>query len=341
MIVAVAVPAPAFAVSSAAAYVSASSVGQYTVPGLNPFLNADGNGVVTDPKSASYIMPDEQHGGVDFVTLAGSAAASLKNRKLGVDGFAAANVTYPSDGLLPQQYVNTVASVTDEAFLYDLVTFVPTDRSLIGQPFDIETGWHLKGSLFATANVGTSVAPPNTFVPYGMQDDAGATLTVSGTGVKLTGPADQFVEGYNGYDNDHSTTIVAKYDDVPVEIAGTWGVRMPIQYQLTLLLEADASTNDLYLQQGANALTNADFSHTLLWGGISTITDAGGNPITSGWTVTSDSGTDWSQPGVEVPEPPSLLISVVAVILLSANRGQPRLRKALSSGFSLANGAVR
>jgi hypothetical protein len=51
------------------------------------------------------------------------------------------------------------------------------------------------------------------------------------------------------------------------------------------------------------------YGDTLSWGGITSITDTAGNPIT-GWTVTSASGFDYTQPA---PEPAAFVLMAIAL----------------------------
>jgi MYXO-CTERM domain-containing protein len=72
-----------------------------------------------------------------------------------------------------------------------------------------------------------------------------------------------------------------------------------------------------------NEIAVADLGDTALWGGVSSVRDAEGNLIAS-FSVTSASGTDWSQaasePSSSVPEGPSLALSALGIIALLATR---------------------
>jgi hypothetical protein len=56
---------------------------------------------------------------------------------------------------------------------------------------------------------------------------------------------------------------------------------------------------------------SADVSGSLHWGGIQSVTDEFGNPIND-WTITSQSGFDYSKP-FSVPEPSSLLLLLMVL----------------------------
>jgi hypothetical protein len=60
----------------------------------------------------------------------------------------------------------------------------------------------------------------------------------------------------------------------------------------------------------ASSWAVADLGNSTYWGGISSVLDENGNPVT-GYTLTSDSGVDWRQsmiPSHSVPEPSALLL---------------------------------
>ena len=67
---------------------------------------------------------------------------------------------------------------------------------------------------------------------------------------------------------------------------------------------------------------SGEFGHTLLWGGFESLTDSHGATV-SDYTVTSDSGTDWSKP-VSEPEQPAETLSAAAVIAALARRRASR-----------------
>ena len=74
---------------------------------------------------------------------------------------------------------------------------------------------------------------------------------------------------------------------------------------------------------GAAAAAAADQSFAVRWLGIARVLDANGNPVA--YSLTSDSGTDWSQPVAMVPEPETLpLFAMGLVILAFAGRHRQR-----------------
>jgi hypothetical protein len=86
-----------------------------------------------------------------------------------------------------------------------------------------------------------------------------------------------------------------------------------VDYRLSLRVTANASRPIRYtvVDSYADAFFDADFRHSLTWGGLVSIQDAvTGEPIEN-WTMTSGSGMDYSRPYQGVPEPSSLILLFV------------------------------
>jgi hypothetical protein len=66
------------------------------------------------------------------------------------------------------------------------------------------------------------------------------------------------------------------------------------------------------------AVVTADASHSLRWGGVESVIDAFGNPVTN-WTLIGDNGFDFSKP-FPVPEPTSVVSALVALSFLGSRR---------------------
>ncbi|HVN40722.1 MAG TPA: PEP-CTERM sorting domain-containing protein [Myxococcota bacterium] len=86
---------------------------------------------------------------------------------------------------------------------------------------------------------------------------------------------------------------------------------------LTVILSANSNESWLDTFSGA-ATAEGDFAHTLTWGGFTQVRDANGNLVTN-YTLTSDSGTDWSKP-VAVPEPATISLVATGLVALGARR---------------------
>jgi hypothetical protein len=129
-------------------------------------------------------------------------------------------------------------------------------------------------------------------------------------GLNLTDPADrsldtdgdgltnrqEFEAGTNPLDlaSGFDITAVAKNGN---DLLVTFGTALPAK---TLSGNAGAGSGALFgttanVTGSIGNSYNVNFSQTLAWGGISSVTDADtGQPIT-GWTITSQSGFDYSQ----------------------------------------------
>jgi hypothetical protein len=71
-----------------------------------------------------------------------------------------------------------------------------------------------------------------------------------------------------------------------------------------------------------SASGSADFEHTLSWDGIAQVTDAHGNVVT-GWSVSSESGTDYGNAITVVPEPAGWALWLAGLAGIAVCR-QPR-----------------
>ena len=128
---------------------------------------------------------------------------------------------------------------------------------------------------------------------------------------------------YSGYSGryqtrsfDHSTDMDLKAPkSIPLTLHafnggdGTIAVEMDIEGNIqdgygtypTILGGTDGAESSIY---------KVDFAHTLLWGGIESVTDDATGEAVDGWTVTSASGFDYSKPAQE-PEPASWVLLAI------------------------------
>jgi PEP-CTERM motif len=85
-----------------------------------------------------------------------------------------------------------------------------------------------------------------------------------------------------------------------------------INLQLTTLAHFEFNDNSFFQTFSGSGDSSASFEHSLVWGGIRSVSDpVTGLPI-EGWSVVSASGTDYSK-SFETPEPSSLVLLVVGV----------------------------
>ena len=73
--------------------------------------------------------------------------------------------------------------------------------------------------------------------------------------------------------------------------------------------------------QGGAATGTADFSHTVEWGGITSVIDETTGLPDPDWSVESASGFDYAHP-FELPEPGSLVLAAIGSIAALAIAGR-------------------
>jgi hypothetical protein len=94
-----------------------------------------------------------------------------------------------------------------------------------------------------------------------------------------------------------------------------------VQWTMTASVRGSVEALDHWNFAEGTAYAIGDASHTLRWGGITSVVDADtGLPVTE-WTLTSESGFDWTRPAV-VPEP---AVPALALVALGGLAGYRRL----------------
>lgn len=160
---------------------------------------------------------------------------------------------------------------------FDLVLFNPQNSALIGQTATVNASLLLTGSMQWNVNVFNNNSP--------YYDVSSKTkLSVSGTGIPgfVTAREDHVRSGTYG---DTNVSVPAP-SVIPVSFTVTLGSLNGMQYNLDLQGTSWASFGFRECGGGygpcgaqASAQLTADYAHSLLWGGISSVTDANGNPI--------------------------------------------------------------
>lgn len=184
-----------------------------------------------------------------------------------------------------------------QASYFDQITINPIDPALIGQTATISGSLLLSGNMLAFWNL---IDNNNTYFDV----YARTTAQVNGTGIA------RFIQGQENHGNSGGALTdvsIPLPTVIPVSITTTLGSVTGIQYNLDL--QGYASSSFGFRQCGSGwgpcgAIVSsellADYSHSLVWGGIDSVTGTGGNPIA--FTVTSASGFDYSLPA-SVPIP--------------------------------------
>jgi hypothetical protein len=142
------------------------------------------------------------------------------------------------------------------------------------------------------------------------------TLAINGTGVP-TAP-------YNGY---YAYTDIAAGNvstnnppplSIPLNFTVTSGSYIPIYYSMMISGSEEIGAN-------SSASYDLNLSHSLVWNGIDSVTDDATGETVTDWSITSESGVDYSKPVSDVPEPSRLAIAglgAVAWLLAARQRGE-------------------
>lgn len=204
------------------------------------------------------------------------------------------------------------------ASFFDQVVLMPTDTALIGQMVTINAGFWLDGGMAGGYDVSG-----NRTDYFGV--DYSGLLQISGTGMGR----DWITARESGtWDSPYSPGSVHEPVPgfIPVSISATLGSTLGLQYVLDVQSSASASfgfrecgidwVNQDWGPCGAtaHAWLDGDFSHSMLWAGISSVIDADGNPVELA-SALGDSGFDYLHAAV-VPLPASgwLLLSGLALL---------------------------
>ncbi|MBI3840315.1 MAG: hypothetical protein HY288_20530 [Planctomycetia bacterium] len=155
------------------------------------------------------------------------------------------------------------------------------------------------------------------------QGDSQASLflAVIGTGVPSPPPFDPWWGTIaNGNDPLFPVVMHEPPDTIPLSFLINYGEPFDINVELSISafsLSQTAFGTGSTRPASVGVVYDGDFSKTLTWGGITSVTDAyTGEPI-EGWTITSASGFDYSKPA---PEPSTLIFAALAGLALLAYR---------------------
>lgn len=109
---------------------------------------------------------------------------------------------------------------------------------------------------------------------------------------------------------------------VAVELMANEGQIASMRFEMQVRAHGQSSTSTQWFGDDYTDMTfDANFGHTVSWGGITSVTDVSTGLPVSTWSITSASGADYA---VAVPEPAALgLVAVPVLALLRRRRAMP------------------
>jgi hypothetical protein len=243
--------------------------------------------------------------------------------------------SYRSQDPLTSYLVNSKAVAGVDLTLKDQVTFHSKKPG-----FKLITAkWVITNSSSTTSDA-FGVVSPHGFDPNGNHDNAVGTgeawFTVTGTGIPsapaFTLPSGTQYTGTTPWAYNWTTsggiqepTIRHLDFDSPASIPVTFEVGLNSPNFLSWVFSAGASARSDNFDNdgggGAVASGDADYGHTIEWGGITSVIDETTGLPDTDWSIESASGFDYAHPA-EVPEPGSLVLFAIgsAAALASVRR---------------------
>jgi hypothetical protein len=173
----------------------------------------------------------------------------------------------------------------------------------------------ISGYLNLTGNM--NVAELEQGPSIGAQSSVG--VTISGTGITTAsdGLTTVGIEG-ESFEDSVSDVVLFSFDV-------SAGQAKAIALQLSLLGGIQFAGANFSVQQGAHASADfgGDFTGSLNWGGITSVTNARTGQPLANWTVASKSGFDYTQVFPPVPEPSSAALVLAALAAFTSQRRRP------------------
>jgi hypothetical protein len=287
-----------------------TNAGSQSFCGLNGCRNAE-FGIPDDPTSVQEIDLELDPGGlqVEDAVAVGHATAHAAIGDLGVSVLGSSAATSGTSGRPPIESFAT-SSAQGVAVWEDRIK-LSTTRIPFGRTLRATSAIFLNGDLNASTT-GQGIAGANLLITPTNNPDGNAISFPTAPyangsyGNVQVGP----VPGFN-----FSNPVPGAFR-VTLTVSNNTPATMGIQIQLSGNSRSDI---DLAGQDPGSGTYSANVTGSLHWGGIESVTDEFGNPIDD-WSVTSDSGFDYSKP-FGVPEPAS------CVLLLSGMLGFARGRR--------------
>lgn len=270
--------------------------------------------------------------GPSAATTAGASAHASEGR-IGVRAaggatFMTGHYTAQGEAYMPSQGAWGQAEAS--AGWTDMVTI--SDPALNGQRGRALARLDITGAVSAQAAHFINVRNPDGSFMY-LETKGDSRVSVAGNGLNWTtqnwddgcasvgwaghlacaGAAGQAPNGLRSYSENNAGSLV-------VELDFWFGQAFSLGYTLTAYAGGSGGWAYWKMAGGGEGSAAADFSHTLLWDGITDVFDARGARVT-GFAVSSASGFDYLQaaPTTAVTEPASAALSLLAIALAGAS----------------------
>jgi hypothetical protein len=178
-----------------------------------------------------------------------------------------------------------------------------------GKHFTIHGSFKLRSDLVANAE-GVSGTAANRYRDS-VEAGASSVLRVYGTGIPKSpylSHGDPSTFGYFVESTSYGRVAEKAPTTIPTSIDIT-GSSTEVSWSLVLQTDASVAAHDVISHRAGTAIAIGDILHTLAWDGITSVTDADTGALVTDWTLTSDSGFDYTHAAAAaVPEPASLLL---------------------------------
>ena len=281
---------------------------------------AETDAIVDTP--ANFTVQSEVNSGYIYNGLAdASTSAPASSPDMGF-AEATASVGVGTANFNTFASTSNIAGDAEEAYATAYVYYYDTFTVNTGNPgasYTINASWLLDGTTNETATTKTTVNPE--FGYQGVQYSALSRLRAQGTGVNqnattigqtVIGQVEEVTGNFGG-------TADISSPPMPTSIPLTFTVQsgVPFDFTLFLTLSSQVSVGSETTDGGdvaGSASSSADYSHTLDWGGISSVVDANGNPVTN-YSVTSASGFNYAN-AYPTPEPSTWVMVLGGLTLL-------------------------
>jgi hypothetical protein len=262
---------------------------------------------LTQPASLSGSLSDARGDAGSSVSLSANAAAFASAGLMRVRVNGATSVTEAPQTPASQAVLkNSFAKVTwRDGYIIN------------GNPFDLHPGRELFVDAFLKVDGGftTDVPAVGFGIGFGSQVQLGLVVTGRdqlGRNLLTVAPA------YNGSFGVDYNNSDPNYEPFPRPPPGIIPIRMIVlesvvaELRFEMRVEAAASSGSVTTFGDAISTSttfDADFGHTVTWGGITGITDAATGAAVTGWGIRSASGVNYA---AAVPEPAGLALLFLA-----------------------------